>query len=188
MTASLLQSSKTFVGDNVYNEGDKIFEVFFLLKGKAGFVVTESNLTVVYFKLRRGHIFGELDFFPVGDEIPTGDRQFTAKALTDCEMVSLSKEALYELEQQYPKYIEEIFEFGRFRVKKLHESKQKAINFLEECKKEKNFDMKKIVKSKTTKMHQGLETIKSGEQKVGRKLCLFIEQIIFSPGVEASIE
>ena len=81
--ASLLQSSKTFMGDMVFQKDEKIYEIFFLLKGKAGYVVQENNITVVYSKIKGGQLFGELDFFPIGEEIPNAERHFTVRALSD---------------------------------------------------------------------------------------------------------
>lgn len=44
----------------------------------------------------------------------------------------MSKEALYELEKTYPKYIEEIFEFAPFRLKKLFKDKELGMEKLKQ--------------------------------------------------------
>ena len=119
LAASFLKSSKIYMRDFIFQKGEPIYEIFFLLSGEAGYVVTDDNITVVFCKLKPGNLFGELDFFSFNDELPDGDRHLSVKAITDCELISLSKEALFELEKIYPTYIEEIFEFANFRLKKL---------------------------------------------------------------------
>ena len=48
-------------------------------------------------------------------------------AFEDCELISLSKEAIFEIEQEYPEYINEIFEYSNYRLKKLVDTMNKAI-------------------------------------------------------------
>lgn len=116
LTASFLQSSKTYSRDFIYEVADPIYEIFFLLKGEAGYVVQESDITVVFCKILPGNLFGELDFFySEPGEAPKGERCFNVKAIHDCELVSLSKESLFEIEKEYENYVAEIFEYANYR-------------------------------------------------------------------------
>lgn len=128
--AKFLTTTKVYRGDYIYQAKDPITEISFLFNGEAGFVVSEDKVTVVYSKIKKGNLFGELDYFIRDSEIPIGYRQFNVKALIDCEIISLTKEAVYELEKGYPEYIEEIFEFGIYRVDKLCSERDKAIQKL----------------------------------------------------------
>jgi hypothetical protein len=128
--ANILKTAKVYKGDFIYQETDPITEINFLLNGEAGFVVSEDKVTVVFSKITNGNIFGELDYFVEGSVIPTGYRQFNVKATLDCELVTVSIRAINDLEKDYPKYIDEIFEFGPFRAKELCYSRDKAINKL----------------------------------------------------------
>ena len=119
-----------------------------MLKGEAGYVVQEDEITVGYCKINPGNLFGDLDFFYTPeDDVPTGDRIFDVKAIVDCEYVGLSKEALFEIEKEYSNYIAEMFEYANYRLKRLLKSKQKAIEFIQAEKK--NRDFKKIMRSKS---------------------------------------
>lgn len=83
MAASFLKSSKTYIRDFIFQKGEPIYEIFFLMGGEAGYVVTEDDFTLVFCEIHTGNLFGELDFFSLDEEIPTGHRQFSVKALSD---------------------------------------------------------------------------------------------------------
>lgn len=58
-------------------------EIFFLMSGEAGFVVTKKRITVIYSKIPKGSLFGELDLFSKDGEANQIRRQFNAKAMSD---------------------------------------------------------------------------------------------------------
>jgi len=96
----------------------------------------------------------------------------------------LSKEALYELEKLYPSYIEEIFEFAVYRVKKLNQKKEKAITLLK----------KHEVKYKMPDIDDDifvdkLDTFKAKENRAGKIFySQIIERIIYGSEVNQSEE
>ena len=128
LAAECFRSSKRpiYKDEYIFSEDEPIYEIFFLLSGKAGYVVREDGVALVFWEIYPGNLFGELDFFSVDNEAPVGKRQFNVKALVDSEIISLSKEAIYQLEQVYPNYIEEIFEFANYRLRKLHKEMDEA--------------------------------------------------------------
>ena len=175
LIASYLQSSKTYSREYIFEEGEPIYEIYFLLKGEAGYVVQDQDITVVYCKINPGNLFGELDFFYTPeDDVPSGDRIFDVKAIVDCELVSLTKEALYEIEKEYQQHIAEIFEYANYRLRRLMKSKEKAIKFIQEEKKKRDFKKlmraRSIVKrSKTANMEfSNGSTIRSEDKKHGK--------------------
>ena len=51
----------------IYYETDQIVEIFFLIKGLAGFVLPFKK-NIVYIEVNQGDFFGELDFVIAADE------------------------------------------------------------------------------------------------------------------------
>jgi CRP-like cAMP-binding protein len=121
-----LKSSKVYMGEYIFLKGEPIYEIYFLLSGSAGYTLSEDNITYIFWEIHPGNVFGELDFFTCNADVPTGKRQFNAKAIEDCEIITMSKESIYELERLAPKAIAEIFEYANFRLKKLINAKHKG--------------------------------------------------------------
>lgn len=126
-------------------------------------------------------MFGELDFFSPDEQIPDSKRRFNVKALSDCELLSLSKESLYNLEKLYPTYIAEIFEFANYRIKKLWAAKIKGEQALRR--------KKRSVRSMATdKFKRGITKSKTAKWDNGKPgtFDLFenIDEIIISPAEE----
>ena len=119
MAAELFRKSRRniYKDEYIFSVGEPIYEVFFILSGRAGYVVREDGVALVFCEIYPGNLFGELDFFSIKNDTPVGKRQFNVKALMDSEIIGLSKESIYILEQTYPLYIQEIFEFAFYRLK-----------------------------------------------------------------------
>lgn len=90
----------------------------------------------------------------------------------------MTKEALYELEKIYPLYIEEIFEYATFRLKKLHEAKhkgEKTLKIRKRALKQRNArkDKRSLLKSATANLDSDeKDEIDLTEDKPGRSFLI----------------
>lgn len=167
--ATHIKTTNTHANEFVYEVRDPILEIFFMLSGEAAYVVYEGHITVAYSKITTGNIFGELDFFHMDPGVPMARRKFIVKTLSDCEIISFSKEVIFELEKSYPDYIEEIFEFGAFRAKKLSQARDKALKTLHHEVVREEKAQKKLVRAKTTmKSIKRLDSMRVSDIRKGR--------------------
>lgn len=88
--------------DFIYKEGEEILEIYFLVKGQAGYVLPRFD-NKMYFEITQGSIFGHVDLGDHADyyddaDISTlspnnvrrkrMDRHFTSLAAANCELLA----------------------------------------------------------------------------------------------------
>ncbi|KAL4451099.1 hypothetical protein ABPG74_021421 [Tetrahymena malaccensis] len=79
-----IQEKKVGLNEYIYKEGDEAHEVYFLVKGQAE--VIKSQTKTVLQSIYKGMMFGEIEFF-------TGQqRQFSLRASTVCQLAYLNKQ------------------------------------------------------------------------------------------------
>ncbi|CAI2376813.1 unnamed protein product [Moneuplotes crassus] len=117
--ASHLKSTNTAAGDYIYEEKDPILEIFFLLTGEAGYAITKDHVTIIYSKIVPGNLFGDLDMINTKGKRKENSRKFTVKAISNCEIISLKKESISELESDFPATIADIFYLVHYRREQL---------------------------------------------------------------------
>jgi CRP-like cAMP-binding protein len=79
-------------GAYIYQEKDSVKDIFFLIKGKAAFMIPEYD-ELVYIVINEGDMFGIIDLVPTKNEVAIQNnckRKFTVKAIDDSEIMALS--------------------------------------------------------------------------------------------------
>lgn len=107
--------------DFVYHEGDAASEMFFVSRGVVELLVQSATDFEIVQQLRDGRWFGEEIF--KSDEKPT--RSLTAQATTNCELISLDKDALASIVASDVKVKDSVlFEYRarRVQVAKAHKA------------------------------------------------------------------
>lgn len=98
----------------MYQESDQIEEIYFVVKGSAGYVIPFKG-NIVYVYIISGDCFGEIDIFNSAlqcdislDELVENFkvttllvRHFTVQSLKDSVLLSLSLEGLERMYQQF---------------------------------------------------------------------------------------
>ena len=135
----LLRPMRVLAGEYVYMNGDPIDDVYFLINGQVGLVLPDFDDTV-YVKIDKGYYFGEVDFLHDRD----GRRAFTVKALTECELLSLSRSDLDLVCNEFSEIMSILFTNSELRLKR---SLQLQTEAMEYCVKHEN----NIFQAHTTK-------------------------------------
>lgn len=116
-----------FQGDEyIYTKGSLIDEIFFLVKGKVGLVIPEFD-DISYVNIHPNDYFGDIDYVCKDND---GKRQFTVKALDNCEVYQLSKVDLHELELEFKDVVDDFFEVALKRLKVAKKMKNRAEEFI----------------------------------------------------------
>ncbi|TNV84793.1 hypothetical protein FGO68_gene4315 [Halteria grandinella] len=110
----------------IYVEGEEIIEMYFFVKGQAGFVLPRYD-NKVFFELKPGSFFGHLELaesygshlLEQGDEIKTRYRRFTAQALDSCDLLALSLDDLANMKLDFPDAYKEIFKNAQEDIQEL---------------------------------------------------------------------
>lgn len=107
--------SRTFEKNKlIYNQGETANYFYYLKKGRAHiFITSENGIEKTLSIAGKGEIIGEAAFF---DGKP---RMSAARALSDCEVVSLDKEMLMELIQNNPQIAFDLFGLQAKTIRKL---------------------------------------------------------------------
>jgi CRP-like cAMP-binding protein len=114
----MLKPIKVEENQLIYKEGDPIDEIFFLVSGQAGFVLS-NNPKAVFVIIDQGSYFGEIDFIYQDKQgVNDGKRKFTAKALHDCDLLILKKEDLLKADEEFQDVMSELFRNGHLRLKR----------------------------------------------------------------------
>ncbi|CAI2381160.1 unnamed protein product [Moneuplotes crassus] len=176
MAAELFKNSRRniYKDEYLFSEDNPVYEIFFLLTGKAGYVVSDEGVAIIFCEIHPGNLFGELDFFNSGAQDTTFEkRKFSVKALADSEVIGLSKISLHELANAYPKYVDEIFEYANYRLKKLLAEKRDAMKQLhkETKKRKKEVGKKKagILRPKTLHLEEYQEYNEDDKERLDRE-------------------
>jgi CRP-like cAMP-binding protein len=124
----MLKPQKILKNDYIYSEGSPIDEIYFLSKGKAALVISDKQ-DIAYLQIDSGFYFGEVDLLET-DKNKSGRRQFTAKALSDCEVYVLSVSDLYKINVDFNNVFNELLDQGEIRLKRLISLKEATISRL----------------------------------------------------------
>ena len=71
--------------------------VYFIKKGETAYVEKKPEADLVFAMNRAGSYFGDVDFIYIEEE-DQSYRQFTVKARTDVELLTLQKEDIYAMD------------------------------------------------------------------------------------------
>ena len=122
----------------VYQEGDDVNSIYFLIKGMASFVLPSYENTC-YVNINKGKHFGimdiigsivtnnELDFSNWFQRKELIHRQFTILAVKDIECLTLSIQDLNRMKQEFFETYELMFDQQLIRLKTIWKIKLKAM-------------------------------------------------------------
>ncbi|MBE9532194.1 MAG: cyclic nucleotide-binding domain-containing protein, partial [Proteobacteria bacterium] len=98
-------------GEHVFKEGDQGGSLFIIVSGEAEVVShAKDNTLVNYARLEEGDFFGEFTFFS------NANRNSSVKALSDLELLELTRQDLNDIIEKHPRVSEVLFEFYKERV------------------------------------------------------------------------
>ncbi|MEE9543650.1 MAG: cyclic nucleotide-binding domain-containing protein, partial [Thermodesulfobacteriota bacterium] len=98
-------------GEHVFMEGDEGGSLFIVVNGEAEVISrAKDNILVNYARLEEGDFFGEFTFFS------NAKRNSGVKAITDLELLELTKEDLNDIIAKQPRVSDVLFEFYKERV------------------------------------------------------------------------
>mmetsp|Transcript_11318 Transcript_11318/g.22262 ORF Transcript_11318/g.22262 Transcript_11318/m.22262 type:complete len:691 (-) Transcript_11318:114-2186(-) len=120
-----LQTIMVVEGDYIFQEDEYADEIYFLIKGRAAFVA--GNEKTPYKSLQANSYFGEIEIFK---QIP---RKYSAMALVDCELLSLSRQMVTFIREEFPSIAKEMIEIAEQRDK-LNTQTKKALKHLQKLK------------------------------------------------------
>lgn len=117
--------------DFIYKEGEEILEIYFLVKGQAGYVLPRFE-NKLYFEITQGSLFGHVDLGDNPDYYEDAevsvlspnnirrkrvDRHFTTVAVTNCELLAVGVAEIQQMRLQFPETFAEIFNDVREHLK-----------------------------------------------------------------------
>jgi CRP-like cAMP-binding protein len=122
--------------DYIYKEGERIIEMYFLVKGKVGMVLPRYN-NKVYLEIAQGDHFGHTDIFGIrslNDTLIHNKkrnemiRHFTAMAINeDCDLLTIQVTDLDKMRLEFPEVYESLFIDGCSRIKVDLKEKKKMV-------------------------------------------------------------
>ena len=141
-------------GDYVFEEGDEGESLFIIVTGEAEVLShTKEGELVRYAKLKEGDFFGEFSFFL------KSQRNCSVKAITEVDVLELTKEDLDQITEKHPRVSEVLFDFYKDRVV----FRLMAISEVFRCLSDS--DKKEVLKHLTLeKYDRGSTIIKEGEK------------------------
>ena len=102
----------------IYQEGDPIEEIYFLVSGSAALVHPEYD-DAEYIIINEGYYFGEIDFVYLDDDgMNDGKRKFSVKASEECHLLTLGKLDLYKCDVEFEDYTSELFSNAMLRLRR----------------------------------------------------------------------
>ncbi|CAI2380725.1 unnamed protein product [Moneuplotes crassus] len=121
----------------IYKEGDIVNEIYFLLSGKVGMVLSIEAKKHPYMYIEEGHYFGEIDMLnhtAIGSKKSKKvkldkKRNFTTVAITNCELLLWSKKNIYLADSEFDDVIRSIFETAERRYLKAVAAKKEAFEY-----------------------------------------------------------
>mmetsp|Transcript_15490 Transcript_15490/g.28098 ORF Transcript_15490/g.28098 Transcript_15490/m.28098 type:complete len:700 (+) Transcript_15490:60-2159(+) len=116
-----LQHIKVKAGEYVYQAGEYADELYFLVRGRACYVTGKND--ICFKSLQRGSYFGEIE---VMQQAP---RRFTVKALVDCEMLTMSRQLMMYVKQEFKSIAKEMEDVANARDS-LNEKSEKIMKNL----------------------------------------------------------
>lgn len=141
----LLKPLRVEEGSFVYKEGDPIESIYFLTKGQAAYVNIDIN-DCPYLTIDPGYYFGEIDFvyskyknlekYKNEEELQNDEaeanledeafgsggplrRAFSVKAITNCDILTLSKADLHLVESEFEEMVGEMFLNSYRKIRKI---------------------------------------------------------------------
>ena len=125
----------------IYREGDPVNEVYFLLEGKVGMVLSPLAKQHVFMYIEEGHYFGEIDLLSQTalDETSTTKktakdkkRKFTTVTMSNCSLLLWSKKNLYLADKEFDDVIRSIFLTAKKRLSKATHAKKQAREYYDD--------------------------------------------------------
>jgi CRP-like cAMP-binding protein len=125
----------------IFKECEEIHEIYFLVNGKAGYVLPRYN-NAIYSEIEQGEHFGHLDIFGVrsmNDKLAANNsnkkkatllRKFTTLARINCELLTLGVSELDKMRVEFPDVFEELYNDGKTKYKSKVKLKKKKIKEL----------------------------------------------------------
>lgn len=102
-----LQHIKIKSGEHIYRQGEYADELYFLVKGRACYVTGKND--ICFKSLQRGSYFGEIEV------IHQTPRRFTVKAVVDCEMLTMSRQLMMYVKQEFKAIAKEMEDVANAR-------------------------------------------------------------------------
>jgi hypothetical protein len=109
--------------ETLYLKDDFADEMYFLIKGKIGFVFGKQNL--VFKSMIAGSYFGEIEM------IEQKPREFGAMAVGKCSLLAMPKTIFQYMMKQYPKISQEIKQVAIVKKMKIDSAMQDIIELLD---------------------------------------------------------
>ncbi len=174
-----LQAETVPKGIPVCREGEEGDSLFIIVRGEVAITKRMGRKEVWVRNLGEGDFFGEFGFFT--DQ----KRHATARAATDCEILTISRSELEKMAETHPRVLQVLQKFFRMRVLDLFLALSPLFSSLTVSEREEVFTRFRIhrVPMKTLLFKEGdfpdaLYMIKSGEVEIftrnrqGKKICL----------------
>lgn len=156
-TVPFLQTSMVCEGEYIFQEGEYADEIYFLIKGRAAFVTGKAKTP--YKSLQANSYFGDIEIFK---QIP---RKYSAIALKDCELLSLTRQSISFIRDEFPSIAKEMILVAEQRDL-LNTQTKKALKHLQMLKRTgKILDMTQEEIRQSVESYAGTHTLIEGVPK-----------------------
>jgi CRP-like cAMP-binding protein len=124
-TVPFLQSIMIPEGEFIFKEGEYADEIYFLVRGRAALVTADGK--VPYKSLQANSYFGEIELIK---QVP---RRYSSMALVDCDLLTLSRQMVNLIKEEFPAIWTEMVEVAENRDK-LNSQTKRALRHLQKLK------------------------------------------------------
>jgi CRP-like cAMP-binding protein len=128
------------MNEYVYFDGDEVTCIFFLKQGDCGFVLPNYQ-NIKYIDISRGSYFGVIDI--IGSMVSNDEeelhlsrtrkvkarRQFTIQTKKKSELLTLSLDAIIQMDHEFPNSYNDLFASAYSRLQRAHNVKLHAIKY-----------------------------------------------------------
>jgi CRP-like cAMP-binding protein len=121
-TVPFLQSIMIPEGEFIFKEGEYADEIYFLVRGRAALVTADGK--VPYKSLQANSYFGEIEMIK---QVP---RRYSSMALVECDLLTLSRQMVNLIKEEFPGIWTEMVEVAEHRDK-LNAHTKRALRHLQ---------------------------------------------------------
>ena len=116
--APLLKPLKVCKGEHIYLQGDSLDGIYFIKSGEAAYVEPRGDADLTFAHIYAGSFFGDVDF-TASTSLTESKRLFCVKALSDMDLLFLSKEDLFDIDIEFKSQVFKLFSKSHRKAEKL---------------------------------------------------------------------
>ena len=117
--APLLKPLKVCKGEHIYLQGDSLDGIYFIKSGEAAYVEPRGEADLTFAHIYAGSFFGDVDF-TASTHMSESKRLFSVKALSDMDLLLLSKEDLFDIDIEFKNQVFKLFNKSHRKAEKLN--------------------------------------------------------------------